>query len=197
MLQIERNTQVAPWSRLAFEESLTRSEESSTRDKEPSTRDKESSTRDKESSTRDKESSTRDKEPSTRDKQNAEVAGEARYFCAVLTDNEDFFEQRVVAFYVVSRVLDELHILNLAVEPGYQGKGFGHDVMQELFDLAAAQNLDKLLLEVRASNHAAQSLYCKWGFEQIGLRKNYYRTQDKGREDALVLMRQLTKTVKA
>ncbi len=176
VLQIERNTQAAPWSRLAFEESLTRSEESSTRDKE---------------------SSTLDRESSTQDRENAKAAGEARYFCAVLTDNEDSFEQRVVAFYVVSLVLDELHILNLAVEPGHQGKGFGHDVMQELFDLAAAQNLEKLLLEVRASNDTAQSLYDKWGFEQIGLRKNYYRTQDKGREDALVLMRQLTKTVKA
>ena len=49
--------------------------------------------------------------------------------------------------------------------------------------------VQRFFLEVRASNVAAHSLYQKWQFKQISIRKNYYRTQAIEREDALVMVR--------
>ena len=56
---------------------------------------------------------------------------------------------------------------------------------------ATSKSIENLFLEVRESNHAAQSLYAKWGFTQIAIRENYYRpsTPDGPRENALVYMR--------
>ncbi len=99
----------------------------------------------------------------------------------------------LVAYHVISLVVDELHILNVVCAPKVQGLGLGHLLMQDIFDLALHKSVKKLFLEVRANNTVAQNLYRKWGFEQVAIRKAYYRPQKSGepREDALVFMRQL------
>ncbi len=65
--------------------------------------------------------------------------------------------------------------------------------MQDIIEIAQARELSKVFLEVRASNAIAQSLYHKWGFEKISIRKQYYRaSQEAGkREDAWVYLRHL------
>ena len=99
----------------------------------------------------------------------------------------------IVAYHVVSVILDELHILNVVCAPKAQGLGLGHRLMTDILELADSQNLDKIFLEVRISNTIAQSLYEKWGFKQIAVRKRYYRpaAPDQPREDALVYLRDL------
>ena len=112
-----------------------------------------------------------------------------QHLCRLVTDIES-----VVAYHVVCAVADELHILNLVVAKSMQGIGLGHVLMDDILAIAEAQNLTKIFLEVRASNLVAQSLYAKWQFEQIALRKGYYAasTQTLGqREDAMVLMRKI------
>lgn len=101
------------------------------------------------------------------------------------------YQNKVVAFHVVCPVADELHILNLAVAPHYQGRGLGHVLLQDIVALADSLQLNKIFLEVRAGNTVAQSLYQKWQFEQCAVRKAYYRTADKQREDAMVMVRKL------
>ena len=62
--------------------------------------------------------------------------------------------------------------------------------MQDIVEEAqSADAVRHIILEVRASNKIAQRLYQQWQFEQISLRKNYYRTQTSQREDALILAR--------
>ncbi len=102
-------------------------------------------------------------------------------------------QDEIIAYHVASEVIDELHILNVVCAPKAQGHGLGHLLMQDIIDHAEANKLKKLFLEVRASNVIAQSLYRKWGFKQIAVRKKYYRPTKDGleREDALVFLREL------
>lgn len=99
------------------------------------------------------------------------------------------FEKTVIAFHVVCPVVDELHILNVAVNPQHQGQGIGHVLVEDIIQQANQQKSKKIFLEVRASNKVAQSLYQQWQFEQLSIRKGYYRTPNKKREDALVFVR--------
>jgi ribosomal-protein-alanine N-acetyltransferase len=62
--------------------------------------------------------------------------------------------------------------------------------MTHFVQLSRRHNADLVLLEVRPSNKAAISLYRKCGFNEIGVRSNYYPAAD-GREDALILARSL------
>lgn len=95
---------------------------------------------------------------------------------------------QIKAFHIVCPILDELHILNLAVATSAQGQGFGHALMHDIFEIAKDNASKKIFLEVRASNLVAQSLYLKWQFKQIAMRKKYYRTTNKQREDGLIYM---------
>ena len=97
------------------------------------------------------------------------------------------YRSEIVGFYVVCPIVDELHILNLVIAPVYQQKGLGHLLLEDISNLAMVNEANKILLEVRASNEIAKSLYQKWQFKQIGRRKKYYRTTGPEREDALVL----------
>jgi len=99
----------------------------------------------------------------------------------------------ICAYHVISQIMDELHVLNIACAPRVQGFGLGHRLMQDIIEIAQARELSKIFLEVRASNAIAQSLYHKWGFEKISIRKQYYRaSQEAGkREDAWVYLRHL------
>ena len=98
---------------------------------------------------------------------------------------------KLIAYHICSSVLDELHILNIVCALPFQGRGIGHVLMDDILAMATAKSVEKLFLEVRQSNQVAQSLYKKWGFAQIAVRKNYYRpsTPDGSRENALVFMR--------
>jgi len=102
-------------------------------------------------------------------------------------------EAEIVAYHIVCPIVDELHILNVVTASQFQGLGLGHMLMADILEIAESKNLAKLFLEVRASNSIAQSLYLKWQFKQVALRKQYYRpTSDGGgREDAFVYMRTL------
>jgi len=79
---------------------------------------------------------------------------------------------------------DEAHITNIAVRKIHLRQGIGELLLIALIDLAAKLNARMITLEVRASNIAAQSLYSKYGFTHVGLRRGYY-TND--REDGVLM----------
>lgn len=79
---------------------------------------------------------------------------------------------------------DEAHIVTIASHPDFRGRRLGELMLLHLIGLAREAAVESITLEVRVGNAPARGLYAKWGFEQIGLRKRYYR--DNG-EDALLL----------
>ena len=66
----------------------------------------------------------------------------------------------------------EYEVHTIGVDPAYQGRGIGRRLLGELLEIADG---GVVYLEVRTDNEAAIALYCSVGFEQIGLRKRYYR----------------------
>ena len=79
---------------------------------------------------------------------------------------------------------DEAHITTIAVREGYRRQGIGEMLLISAIELAMKLKADILTLEVRVSNTGAQSLYSKYGFTQVGLRRAYYTDN---REDALIM----------
>ncbi len=80
--------------------------------------------------------------------------------------------------------VDEAHISTIASHPAWRGRGVGELLLLSLMREAERRAAIVVTLEVRVSNTVAQNLYLKYGFEQVGLRKRYYR--DNG-EDALIM----------
>ncbi|MFZ5448900.1 MAG: ribosomal protein S18-alanine N-acetyltransferase [Thermodesulfobacteriota bacterium] len=91
---------------------------------------------------------------------------------------------QIRAYLIFWVVLDEMHILNLAVHPAYRRQGIARRLLSE--GLAQAQALGARIawLEVRPSNAAARALYESFGFKEVGRRPQYY---DDSQEDALLL----------
>lgn len=92
----------------------------------------------------------------------------------------------IVSYGIVGMMVDEAHILNLSVAANYQGQGLGRELLAYLLELMKRAGAVRALLEVRVSNLIARKLYHSVGFEEIGLRKDYYPDRA-GREDAIVL----------
>jgi ribosomal-protein-alanine N-acetyltransferase len=98
-------------------------------------------------------------------------------------------EDTVVGYILGWFVLDELHINNIAVHPGYQRRGLGERLLQFLLDRAVELGSRRAVLELRASNKAARRLYEKRGFRQTAVRESYYRRPT---ENAVLMSRELT-----
>ncbi len=100
-------------------------------------------------------------------------------------------ENEIQAYGLISIAANEAHILNLCVAPVFQGQGLGKLMLLKLMDTAKALDVKSVFLEVRASNDFAIKLYDNAGFNQLGLRKDYYPADKNGREDALVFGKEL------
>jgi len=91
---------------------------------------------------------------------------------------------RVVAFCNYWLVADELQILNVAVHPDERRHGHASHLLRHILSEANRNRIRLVSLEVRASNQAAQALYGKFAFREVGLRPKYY--PDNG-EDAVLM----------
>lgn len=92
----------------------------------------------------------------------------------------------IVAYCAYRLVLDEMHVMNLAVSPGARRRGLGRLLLETVLSRAGRTGARRALLEVRAGNDAARALYSGLGFALLGRRKHYYSDPP---EDALVLVR--------
>lgn len=108
-------------------------------------------------------------------------------YCCVVLEGED----GVQGYGIMSVAADEAHLLNICIRPDLQRCGLGSDLLDWLLDKAREGGAERILLEVRPTNRAALALYKKNGFEAVGLRRGYYRS-DQRREDAVVLALPLT-----
>jgi [ribosomal protein S18]-alanine N-acetyltransferase len=96
----------------------------------------------------------------------------------------DDFEKRVVGYICFWVLLDEVHILNVTVDPIRRGKGYGKALLLHALDLGWSLGGRTALLEARAGNAAALALYHQTGFVRVGERPDYYGVL---REPAVVM----------
>ncbi len=91
----------------------------------------------------------------------------------------------VIAYAGAWLVFEEGHITNIAVAETARGRGVGTVVTRALMQYAANMGVQYMTLEVRRSNLAAQKMYKRLGFIELGVRKRYY--EDNG-EDAYLMV---------
>ncbi|MCF6255949.1 MAG: ribosomal protein S18-alanine N-acetyltransferase [Gammaproteobacteria bacterium] len=94
-------------------------------------------------------------------------------------------EGNLAGYGVMSTGASEAHVLNLCVAGEFQRRGLAREMLSLLLDEADKLEVRDVFLEVRPSNIAAITLYEQMGFNQVGLRKDYYPAEE-GREDAII-----------
>ena len=99
----------------------------------------------------------------------------------LVAENE---KEEVIGYAGIQVVLDEGYITNVAVRKEYRNQQVASQLLNVFFNFALAHDLSFITLEVRPSNTAAVALYEKFGFKEVGRRKNYY---EKPKEDALLM----------
>jgi len=92
----------------------------------------------------------------------------------------------LAGYFIMMAAAGEAHLLNLSVALHLQRQGHGGALLRAAMQLARKSGAGLFYLEVRPSNALGRALYARNGFQEIGVRKNYYPAAN-GREDALVL----------
>jgi ribosomal-protein-alanine N-acetyltransferase len=91
----------------------------------------------------------------------------------------------ILGFAIYSPIIPESHLLNIAIDPAYQGKGLGDKLLQQIILQNRTIGVKTISLEVRVSNLPAINLYEKRGFLKDAIRPDYYSGSPK--EDALLM----------
>ena len=98
-------------------------------------------------------------------------------FISMLSDDSFFGFREDHGFILCRKALDSVDIVTFCVDPKYRGKGIGRNLLLELIKFAR-ENKCEIFLEVAEKNHTARSLYISSGFEEISVRKNYYKLKN-------------------
>ena len=97
--------------------------------------------------------------------------------------------QKIIGFAIYSPIIPESHLLNIAINPAFQGKGLGSQLLEKIIFQNKIIGVKVMTLEVRVSNKAAIKLYEKRGFTKDAIRPEYYGGTPK--EDALLMSLQI------
>lgn len=95
--------------------------------------------------------------------------------------------EQLLGYFVAMQVLDEVHLLNIAVAPKAQGQGCARLLLETLDHWSRLQGAKWLWLEVRESNARARAIYERHGYRQVGERKRYYPVDHGERETAIIM----------
>jgi ribosomal-protein-alanine N-acetyltransferase len=93
-------------------------------------------------------------------------------------------DRKVVGMIVVWLIVDEAHVATIATHPDFRRKGIAKRLLSHALRKLIEQGARSSFLEVRESNLAAQELYRKFGYEETGRRRRYYKDND---EDAILM----------
>lgn len=96
-------------------------------------------------------------------------------------------QEQLVAYLLAQKQVDTIEIWQLTVLPSHRRQGIASALLRQLFVFAQSHAIQRILLDVRASNEAAIALYQQIGFVIDGRRRQYYAMQDGQREDALLM----------
>lgn len=111
----------------------------------------------------------------------AHLSGEPHIF--IVAEGSLKGVQKILGFAVVRGVAEEAELLNIAVDRKMRGHGVGTTLLDSVIKRCIDAKVERLLLEVRESNHEAQALYRRFSFMSIGKRPGYYRSPS---EDAII-----------
>lgn len=103
-----------------------------------------------------------------------EIGKENKHYYVIMENGE------VLAYGGFAQILDEGHIMNIAVSPMRRRNGFATLILQKFFQSAKDLGINSFTLEVRESNLPARKLYEKNGFSLAGVRKGYYKDKENG-----------------
>lgn len=84
----------------------------------------------------------------------------------------------IVGFSGILIVFDEADITNIVVKKDHRGTGISNLLLEKIIDFCIEKQINKINLEVNSANTVAINLYKKFGFKEVGLRKNYYKDND-------------------
>ena len=123
------------------------------------------------------------------EEQNFSVPWTETGFFSFLIRNDTLFlvaeeEKEILGYCGVVTASGEGDITNVAVKKSRQKEGIGRQMLAQLLARMEEAGVGALYLEVHAGNAGAIHLYRKLGFEEVGVRKNYYESY---REDGLVM----------
>lgn len=100
-------------------------------------------------------------------------------------------DNKIVGYIGLWFVMDECHITNIAVHAEYRKQKVATKLIEKMFKLCKEHQTTYIALEVRKSNVPAQSLYKKFGFYEVAVRKDYYKNLDNTHEDAVLMALEL------
>lgn len=110
-----------------------------------------------------------------------------RYYCVVFEAGvESNSPGEILGHAILSTVADEASVINIAVSPKAQRQRIGYQLMENILQYAQDKGCVEVFLEVRESNRPAFTMYHQFGFNEVGVRHNYYPSKQ-GREDAILL----------
>lgn len=95
-------------------------------------------------------------------------------------------EEQLIGYFYAQNIVGEVTLLNIAIDPQQQGKGFGRKLMEYFLTQCQESKADSVWLEVRESNKSAFTLYESLGFNEVDRRVNYYPCSN-GKEDAIIM----------
>ena len=93
----------------------------------------------------------------------------------------------LLGYFLVMLAVEEAHLLNISVAAAHQHQGLGQLLLDRATALSRSNGMHSMLLEVRESNAHAIKVYKRYGFSEIGRRKNYYPAENNTREGAIVM----------
>jgi len=99
--------------------------------------------------------------------------------CWVIED-----DKKIVGMIVAWMLVDEAHVATIATHPDHRRQGIARKLLTYALRYMSKEGAVTSFLEVRESNHAAQEMYRKFGYEAVGRRKRYYKDTD---EDAILM----------
>lgn len=109
-----------------------------------------------------------------------ELSSSSSKYIVAKNDNE------IVGFAGLKIVLDEADIMNIVTKKNYRKQGIGSLLLKNLIMLCENLGTKTIALEVNENNSNAIGLYLKFGFQHIGVRKNYYKN-----ENAIIMKKDL------
>ena len=93
-------------------------------------------------------------------------------------------EEKIIGYCIVYYVLDEAEIARIAVDSMQRKQGVGQELLRATCRMGMQKGIVRLLLDVRESNASARRFYEAFGFEEDGIRKNFY---DNPKEHAVLM----------
>lgn len=99
-------------------------------------------------------------------------------------------DSKIAGYAGMYKIADEGDITNIAILNEYRHRGLASRLLEEMFFISRVEGIGVINLEVRKSNYTAIKLYEKYGFENLGIRKNFY---EKPTEDAFIMKKIIEK----